>query len=326
MAGLGNPDRPIGGLAVQTPPGVELLPLGREDRETAVRLARQARGLPPRHDADLLEARWEALVASPDTVGYLAVVEGAAAGLAVMRLRRRLNFATFEGWISELVLPPGEPEGGPTAVAMVRALVAEWQLRGGHRVMASVSTGDGARQAALEAAGFEEGFIDFRLAPPTVADEPLPAGVRLRPLAPADGDAVTRLIAEFGPRRSPVPDRMDAVLRTYAAHARAVAAGQAASLVAELQGVVVGVCTLEWHDPFWTDELRAWIPDLVVTEPVRGRGIGRALLAAGVRAARDAGASEVRLESGLQRVAAHGLYRSMGFAETGHTWLRRRED
>jgi GNAT superfamily N-acetyltransferase len=119
---------------------------------------------------------------------------------------------------------------------------------------------------------------------------------------------------------------MEAILRTYASHARDVAAGRAASVVAELEGVTVGVCTLEWQHPYWTDALHAWIPDLVVTEPVRGRGLGRALLGVALRAARDAGAAEVRLEAGARRAAAHGLYRSTGFVETGRTWILRRED
>ena len=324
---LGNPERPIGGLAVRTPPGVELVPLGRDDGPDAVRLARRARGLPP-DDAAGMGDRWEALVNSPDTVGYLARDDGEPVGLAVMQLRRRLNFATFEGWTSELALPdePGEPASRPIGAAMLKALLAEWQLRGGHRILASVPTGDGGRRAALEHAGFAEGFIDFSMAPISVADEPMPPGVSIRPLVVEDGDAVTRLIVEFGQRRSPVPDRMEAVLRTFAAHARDVATGRAASIVAELEGVTVGVCTLEWQRPFWSDELHAWLPDLVVTEPLRGRGIGRALLGSALVAARDAEAGEVRLESGAQRAAAHGLYRSSGFADAGHTWLLRRED
>lgn len=325
MAGLGNPERPIGGLAVRTPPGVELVPLARDDRDDAMRLARRSRGLPPLDPEAVADDRWETVVNSPDTVGYLSREAGAPLGLAVMQLRRRLNYATFEGWISELALPK-EPDGGPIGAAMVQALVAEWRLRGGHRVLASVPAADEARRAALEAAAFAQGFTDFRLAPIGVPDGPVPPGVSIRPLADGDADAVTRLIAEFGPRRSPVPDRMDAVLRTYAAHVRDVGAGHAGSLVAELEGMTVGVCTLEWQRPFWSDELHAWLPDLVVTEPVRGRGIGRALLAAALRVARDAGAAEVRLESGLQRAAAHALYRSSGFVETGHTWLLRRED
>ena len=179
---------------------------------------------------------------------------------------------------------------------------------------------------ALHGAGFAEGLVDFRLAPipPVVVSEV--QGVAVRRVVAGDADAVTRLIAEFGPRRSPVPDRMEAVHRTFAAHVREVEAGGAASVVAELDGVVVGVCTLAWQRPIWADELHAWIPDLVVTEPVRGRGIGRMLLAEGLRTAREAGAAEARLESGAQRAAAHGLYRSVGFAETGATWMLRRED
>lgn len=322
---LGNPDRPVGGLAVRTPPGVELVPLGRDDLADAVHLAREARGLRPSVDLEAVRDRWETLVNSPDTVAFLARDADEPTGLAIMELRRRLNFATFEGWISDLRLPGG---GASRALgeALVQALVAEWRLRGGHRVLASVPAGEDVRRAALESAGFGEAFVDFRLAPVKVPSGPMPPGTAIRPLAEGDADAVTRLIAEFGSRRSPVPDRMEAVLRTYVAHARDVTAGRAASTVAELEDVTVGVCTLVWQRPFWTDELHAWIPDLVVTEPVRGRGIGRALLASALRAARDAGAAEVRLESGAQRAAAHGLYRSTGFVETGHTWVLRRED
>lgn len=322
---LGNPERPIGGLAVRTPPGVELVPLGRDDFDVAVRLARRSRRLPALDDPAPLRDRWEALVNSPDTVAFAALVADDPVGIAIMQLRRRLNYATFEGWISDLAVPDGD-EGGAIGAALVAALVAEWRLRGGHRILASVDEAADARLASLRGAGFEEGFIDYRLEPVAVPAAPNVAGVSIRPLAEGDGQAVTRLIAEFGPRRSPVPDRMEAVLRTYAAHAREVAAGRSASIVAELEGRTVGVCTLEWQRPYWTDALHAWIPDLVVTEPVRGRGIGRSLLTAALRAARDAGAADVRLESGAQRAAAHGLYRSTGFVEAGRTWILRRED
>lgn len=323
---LGNPERPIGGLAVRTPPGVELVPLGRDDFEAAVRLARLSRQLPPLDDPAPLRDRWEALVNNADAIAFAALGGPDPVGMAVMQLRRRLNYATFEGWFSDLALPD-QDERQAIGASLVAALVAEWRLRGGHRILASVDAADDRRRSLLRDAGFEEGFIDYRLAPVTVATEaPKPAGVSIRLLSEADADAVTRLIAEFGPRRSPVPDRMEAVLRTYAGHAREVAAGRAASIVADLEGATVGVCTLEWQRPFWTDALQAWIPDLVVTEPVRGRGIGRALLGAALVAARDAGAAEVRLESGAQRAAAHGLYRSSGFVESGRTWILRRED
>jgi GNAT superfamily N-acetyltransferase len=325
---LGNPERPIGGLAVRAPVGVELVPLGREDLESAVALARELRGLPPHGNVGRLRQRYDALINDPDTIAYLAVVDGAVHGLAVMRIRRRLNFATFEGWLSDLRVRPVSGGRG-VEDALVDALVAEWRLRGGHRILAAVADdADDAPQHrdTLARAGFEEGFVEYRLAPVIVPEGATVAGVTIRALGADDADAVTRLIAEFGSRRSPVPDRMEAVLRTYHAHVREVEAGHAGSLVAELDGVTVGVCSLEWQRPFWTTELHAWIPDLVVTEPVRGRGIGRALLTEALAASERAGASEVRLESGMQRVAAHALYRSTGFEPTGRTWVLRRED
>ena len=96
--------------------------------------------------------------------------------------------------------------------------------------------------------------------------------------------------------------------------------------MAELEGDIVGVCTLEWQQPFWTDETHAWLPDLVVAEHARRRGIGRALVAHAVRRARAAGASQLSLETGQHCTAAHALYRSMAFKETGRTYLLRRTE
>jgi GNAT superfamily N-acetyltransferase len=321
---LGNPDRPIGGIAVRPPEGVELRPLGRDDLADAVALAREGRGLAPLADLAPLGERYEALINSVDTVAFLALTDAGAAGLAILHLRRRLNFATFEGWLSDLWVVPGAAGLG-IEEALLRAVVAEWRLRGGHRIIAPFHRQDAGRPVALVSEGFAEAFLDFERAPVPV-DAPPVEGLLIRPLAPEDADAVTRLVAEFGPRRSPVPDRMEAVLRTYAAHARDVEAGRAASMVADLEGRTVGVCTIEWQRPFWTPDLHAWIPDLVVTEPVRGRGIGRALMAEALKAAVDAGAALVILESGEHRVSAHALYRSLGFGEPGRSWVLRREE
>ncbi len=322
---LGNPDRPVGGLAVRPPAGVELRPLGRHDLAGAVEMAREARGLPALHDVAPVQERYEGLLGSADTVAFVALADGTASGLAVLHLRRRLNFATFEGWLSDLVVHPSTAGRGIEA-ALLQALVAEWRLRGGHRILAALHPGEGALREALAAAGFQEAFLDFELSPVIAPEERPVGGLAIRPLSAEDGEAVTRLVAEFGSLRSPVPDRMEAVLRTYAAHVRDVVAGRAASMVADLDGSTVGVCTLEWQRPFWTTDLHAWIPDLVVTEPLRGRGIGRALLTAALRSVADAGAAAVSLESGEQRASAHALYRSMGFAEPGRSWVLRRED
>jgi ribosomal protein S18 acetylase RimI-like enzyme len=89
---------------------------------------------------------------------------------------------------------------------------------------------------------------------------------------------------------------------------------------------VVSVCTLEWQRPYWTDETHAWLPDLVVGERARRRGIGRALVADALTRAHEIGASQLSLESGPNRMAAHALYRSMGFGDLGETYVLRRTE
>jgi GNAT superfamily N-acetyltransferase len=319
---LGNPDQPVGGIAVRTPAGVELRPLGRDDQAVAVAMARELRGLPALDDVRALDARYERLINSPDIAPLLALRDGEAAGLAVLHFRRRLNFATFEGWLSDLFVRP-EARGQGIGRALAQGAVAEWRLRQGHRLQAPVPLQGEACRPTLEALGFSEWMTEFVQRPLAVPESSLSSGVTIRPLAAADADPVTRLIAEFGPHRSPVPERMEAVLRTFAAHARMVAAGAAGSLVAEQDGAVVGVCVMDWREPFWDGVRQAWIHDLVITEPMRGRGIGRAMLAAGLAAAREAGAGEVQLEA--RREIAQRLYRSVGFVESGRTWVLQRD-
>jgi GNAT superfamily N-acetyltransferase len=148
-------------------------------------------------------------------------------------------------------------------------------------------------------------------------------GVEVRPVTLDDFDAVTRLIAEMGPHRSPVPDRMDAVERAFR---EIVGRPGQVSLVAVSDRTTVGICTVELRESLRLPQPVAWIPELVVTEPFRGRGIGRALLTAALAAAADRGAGSAMLESGAARTTAHALYRSIGFERAGsvHTLLRDR--
>ena len=316
---LGNPERPIGGLAVRAPEGVELRPLAREDLAVAVSLARQQHGAEPALDPDALRPRFDTLLASVDVAPFVAELGGDVAAIGVLHFRRRLNFTTFEGWISELFVRP-EARGQGIGRALVDALVAEWRLRGGHRLQAQVPDHSPAAEALLAREGFEPWMLDFEKRPirPTPAD--LPVGVSFRPARAGDGSAVTALLSEFGAPRTPQPERTEAVLRTFADHLRRVDEGQARTMVAESDGAVVGICALEWREPFWTSETHAWLPDLIVAEAARGRGIGKALLADAMDAAAARGATQLALESGRTRTAAHALYRSNGFAEIGQTY------
>ena len=317
---LGNPERPVGGLAVRVPSGVELRPIGRDDLAEAVAMARELHGAEPTADLEPLRPRFEALLGSADVTPFLAESGGDAVGLGILHFRRRLNFTTFEGWISELFVRP-EARGQGIGRALLDALIAEWRLRGGHRLQIQVPDQAAAAEAMLSHAGFEAWMLDFERRPVArPAQVEPPPDVSLRLVGDADGEAVTALLSEFGAPRTPPPERMEAVLRTFDEHLHRVATGEARTTVAVRNGHAVGVCSLEWRDPFWTTETHAWLPDLIVAESARGRGIGWALLADALEAGAAQGATQLSLESGQTRTAAHRLYRSGGFIQTGQTF------
>jgi ribosomal protein S18 acetylase RimI-like enzyme len=78
-------------------------------------------------------------------------------------------------------------------------------------------------------------------------------------------------------------------------------------------GDVIGMLTLvTYRIP---TGLRVIIEDVVVDESARGEGAGSALVLAALKAAREAGASEVNLTSRPSREAANRLYERLGFRE-----------
>jgi ribosomal protein S18 acetylase RimI-like enzyme len=64
----------------------------------------------------------------------------------------------------------------------------------------------------------------------------------------------------------------------------------------------------------WTGKPEAYLQELYVAPPLRGRGIGRALLEATMDAAREGGATGIDLNTGETDTAARALYESCGFS------------
>jgi GNAT superfamily N-acetyltransferase len=310
---LNNPDRPVGGLAVPRPPGVEIRPLGREDFTDALALARELHGLTEADDGPLRQG-FEALVNEVDATPFLAIADGAVAGFIGFDFRRRLNHATFEGWVGDLIVR--EPfRGRSIGRVLLASALAEWRLRGGHQVMVEVGYERTAARSLFEAAGFVNGGKVFEIAPvATRGIQPRP-GVEVREIVDDDADfeAVTRLLAELG-RPTPTAEKLPALRRTYAQH---VARSDTASMLALREGVPAGFISLEFRHRFFAVTPQAWIPDLIVTESARGLDIGAALLDAAFAEALRRGAYAAVLESGHQRAVAHRLYTTAGMLDTG---------
>lgn len=310
---LGNPDHPVGGLAVPTPAGVGLRPLGRDDFEVALGLVRELYGLPDT-EPEPHRPRYDAMLGSADAAPFLALADGEPAGLILLWFRRRLNHATYEGWVSDFYVPPAARRRG-IGHALLLAAIAEWRLRGGHRMTLEVGYQRPEARALYQRAGFVEAGKYFEAVPLRARGVRLDPDAHVRPIRDDEHDfeAVTRLLAELG-RPAPSEERVAALRRTYVDHVRRAST---ASLLAELSGEPIGFCSLELREPFFATAGLAWIPDLVITERARGRGLGAALLDAAFAEARRRGAYGAVLESGFQRTTAHKLYRAAGMRDAG---------
>jgi ribosomal protein S18 acetylase RimI-like enzyme len=317
---LGNPDRPVGGLSSPRPDGVEIRPLGRDDFADALALARELYGLPDA-DPEPHRASYDAFVNDPDAAPFLAIADGEPAGFIGFRFRRRLNHATFEGWISDLVVRD-RFRGRGIGRALLAATIAEWRLRGSHRLELEVAYSRTAARALYEAAGFVDQGKYFEIGPVrTRGIRPQP-GVEVRPIVDDDADfeAVTRLLGELG-RPAPAEEKLAALRRTYTQH---VGRAETGSLLALADGQAVGFVSLEFRQPFFALTPQGWIPDLIVSDHARGRKIGAALLDSAFEEAVRRDAYAVALESGHQRAVAHRLYLAAGMEDVGlFAWLDR---
>ena len=143
--------------------------------------------------------------------------------------------------------------------------------------------------------------------------------MKVRPAVSEDFDAVTALLEELG--RPEVTD--DTREECRAIFERQVADREAAHLVAEDEGAVVGFCSLHFRDRLNFTTPDAWVPDLIVAEGARRRGAGRALLEEAERQARERGCWMLTLESAHRRVEAHLFYTAFGMSDTAKSFEKR---
>jgi GNAT superfamily N-acetyltransferase len=142
--------------------------------------------------------------------------------------------------------------------------------------------------------------------------------VRVRAARRDDFEAVTRLLELLG--RPIVGPAEEADCR--AVYETQITDPAIHHIVAEDASGIVAFASLHFRTRLNHPTEDAWIPDLIVAEEARRRGVGRALLEEAERRARERGCHWMTLESGYRRAEAHHMYRQFGMRDDGKYFVK----
>jgi ribosomal protein S18 acetylase RimI-like enzyme len=90
--------------------------------------------------------------------------------------------------------------------------------------------------------------------------------------------------------------------------------GESEFLLAGERARPAGVCQLRYRFGVWLGGPDCWLEDLLVREPARGRGLGRALAEAAIARARERECRRIELDVNEANPAAMALYEGLGFS------------
>jgi GNAT superfamily N-acetyltransferase len=128
-----------------------------------------------------------------------------------------------------------------------------------------------------------------------------------------DAAVIARLFCELG--HPATEEQVAARLEGF------IQLGQEA-LVAELDGEVVGVTALSIMHALHRPAPVGRMSVLVVSEAMRGRGIGRALVAAAEARLAERGCGLVEVTSNMRRAEAHQFYEGLGYERTSYRFFK----
>ncbi len=143
--------------------------------------------------------------------------------------------------------------------------------------------------------------------------------ITVRMASPGDWGAVAGLLVELG--RGVAAGTADDPTHRQSFAGRLRRLGNV-TLVAELDGEVVGVIDMEYHQRLGDHRPQARVNDVVVTERVRGTGAGTALLRRAEELARKRGCFRMALVTATWREASIAFYRREGWQDYGQWFVK----
>ena len=228
-------------------------------------------------------------------------LDGFAPGCVFTRDGEVTGYAAVgEGGHTMLLADPGD------ALPAVEALVGWLGERGRHEVDAYAA--DAGRIGWLEAHGFTHVRSSFDLqrgVDPPPAPAVWPPGIAAVPYRRGEDDAAVHALVYVDASWSEVPGHGEQSLEAW----RAMITPEYRGWVARRDGGAVG-----WIAGRVFPDGRGWIQQLAVARPVRGLGLGRALLLHALADLRAHGATALALGVEAANANAIGLYRDAGFA------------
>ncbi|MFL5833788.1 MAG: GNAT family N-acetyltransferase [Solirubrobacterales bacterium] len=132
--------------------------------------------------------------------------------------------------------------------------------------------------------------------------------IEVRQATADDAEALARLLHDFNSEFDEPTPPVETIAGTLR---RLLGTGEATALLAG-EGPD-GLALLRFRPALWSEGAEAYLQELYVVPPLRGRGIGRRLLEQAIEIAREKGADTIDLNTGETDAAARALYESMGF-------------
>ena len=134
----------------------------------------------------------------------------------------------------------------------------------------------------------------------------------VRPATANDAANIGQLLHDFNTEYddpSPGPDKLAHRIEQL------LAGGDTAVLLAGADPARPdGLAVLRFRLALWSEALECYLAELYVVPAMRGRGLGRALMNAAMKLARERGAGYMDLGTAETDVAARSLYESLGFS------------
>ncbi len=150
---------------------------------------------------------------------------------------------------------------------------------------------------------------------PPMSELDVPAGFRIRPSRVEDAEGIQRCLDAVARERRHIAMLEAPPLEQVRSFVEAIAAGAGVQFVALQDEAVVGWCDVLRNPRSGFRHSAALGMGLLA--PVRGRGIGRALLAAVLEGVRPQGLQRIELEVYAANRPAIALYEHFGFAREG---------